>query len=273
MLISIVTPTFNSEKTIVGLIESVCSQTYKNWEHIIVDNVSNDQTLSLIEKTYQKHGLKNYKVISEPDKGITDAFNKGVKNSSGDLITILNSDDYFYSEKVLESSLKAFEDPEVMFSHGDIYFEDEEFGSNIRGPLLCPIHYAMPFNHPGMIIRKSLYDEIGIFSEDFKLAMDFEWICRLYNIDGTLKYKSVYLDDFGPLVFMRGGGASQVHEEKGLIEMQKALELHKLWNDEAISFFKNRRLRMKVRNLLQKLGLNSFVSLWRNMKWKKSESQ
>ena len=97
MLISIITPTFNSANAIQETVKSVISQTYGNFEHIIVDNESKDNTLDLIKNIYINAGIyEKLKIVSEKDDGISDAFNKGIANSSGEIIGILNSDDIFY---------------------------------------------------------------------------------------------------------------------------------------------------------------------------------
>ncbi|MGE5409495.1 MAG: glycosyltransferase, partial [Clostridiales bacterium] len=97
MIISIITPTYNSERTIATNVESVLLQKFTDFEHIIIDNKSTDKTLSIIESLYKKAGkANNLRIISEPDKGISDAFNKGIRNAHGEIIGILNSDDYYY---------------------------------------------------------------------------------------------------------------------------------------------------------------------------------
>src|SRR5512146_2854433 len=99
MKISVITPTYNSEKTIPTNIKSILKQTYKNFEHIIVDNKSTDRTVSVINDLY---GVEKGKLIfiSEKDEGIADAFNKGILLAKGNIITILNSDDSYYDENI-----------------------------------------------------------------------------------------------------------------------------------------------------------------------------
>ena len=97
MKFSIITPTFNSEKTISKNINSIISQSFKDWEQIIIDNSSTDNTIDLVKKFKNT----NIKIISEKDDGIYNAINKGILNSKGEIISILHSDDYFHSDDVL----------------------------------------------------------------------------------------------------------------------------------------------------------------------------
>jgi len=161
MKISVVTPTFNSEKTIAGNIQSIISQAYKDFEHIIIDNLSTDKTIELAKNYYLSAGMiDRLIIISEKDNGISDAFNKGIKTASGEIIAILNSDDVYFNNRVFEKVAALFEDKEILFVHGDIYFDDDVYGSNIRKPLLCPVTTAMPYNHPSMFLRREVYEWI-----------------------------------------------------------------------------------------------------------------
>lgn len=266
MLISIITPTFNSEKTIAQVINSIKAQSYGNWEHIIIDNQSSDKTLEVVRSKHTD--LSKVKIISEPDEGISDAFNKGVQASRGDVVTILNSDDYFIDENLLEKVKEVVEGEKVDFVHTDIFFDDSLYGSNRRAPLLCPINEAMPFNHPGLFIKKESFDSLGLFSKEFRYAMDYEWCCRMYDQKGNLKLKDYYLRLEKPSVLMRGGGVSWANEEKIVRDMKKALELHGL--DKELSLFplKTRLFRIKLKKVLSKLSLNFLVKLWRKIKWR-----
>ena len=115
MKISIITPTYNSEDTILTNIESVLSQDYINWEQIIIDNISTDKTLEFVKNKKNK----KIKIISEKDLGIFDAINKGIENSTGDIISILHSDDYYDNDNVLSmiaSNFKKF-NPDVIYGN------------------------------------------------------------------------------------------------------------------------------------------------------------
>ena len=195
MKISIITPSYNSEKTIGRNVNSVISQTYKNYEHIIVDNLSKDSTLRTINEIYQKNNLLDLlTVISEQDNGISDAFNKGIKVAKGEIIAILNSDDYYFDSNLFEKVIDVFKGSEVLFIHGDIKFIDDVYGSNIRKPLLCDIKEAMPYNHPTMFFRKNVYEQYGDFDITYKYAMDYELVCRLEKMIPDFRERGRYQD-------------------------------------------------------------------------------
>jgi glycosyltransferase len=267
MKISVITPVFNSGSVIEANLNSVVNQEYSNFEHIIVDSLSSDNSLEIIKNVYQKNNITDkLQIISEKDEGIADAFNKGIKAASGDIINILNSDDYYYSPSVFDEVIDAFKNKSILFIHGDIYFYDPVYGSNIRKPLMCPVQFAMPYNHPTMFIKKSLYDDAGLYDPSFQYAMDFEFICRLYKNMPFLKNKAFYMDKF-PAVYMRAGGASWKNEAASLKEIKRALKKNKLWNTNARLNLFSRKIRLIIKSSLKFTGLHSLVVLWRNKKW------
>ena len=267
MRISIVTPTFNSASTIRDTCRSISAQNYPDFEHIIVDNLSKDGTVPLVRGYYRECGKeKSLKIISERDQGISDAFNKGIRASTGEIVAILNSDDRYYSPRVFETVSAIFKTRiEVEIVHGKMLFEDKRHGTNIRTPLLGMIQSAMPLNHPTMFVRKSLYTKYGLFDVNYKYAMDFEWLCRFYE-KGEIK-KICYLRDF-PITAMKAGGVSHRRELQALYEAKKALSKHNLYNTSAQWHFLLRLVRIRAKNLLQVLGLDAIVKVWRFFKWK-----
>ena len=267
MNLSVITPTWNSASTIEGCVMSIINQNITNFEHIIVDNLSSDNTLSLINRIYHREGLSNnLKIISERDKGIAEAFNKGIEATSGEIIGILNSDDQYCGEYVLEKITNCFKDKNVLFVHGNIYFEDPLYGSNIRNPLLCPITSAMPYNHPTIFFRREVYQEFGVFDSSYKFAMDFEFICRLIKQVDDFYNKGIYLKG-EPLVTMAGGGASWKNELDSIEETRKALKKYGYWNFNARKNYILRVLRTKLKILLSNNGLNRIIVHWRKRKW------
>lgn len=267
MRISIVTPTSNSAATILETCRSITGQNYPDFEHIIVDNLSKDRTGELVREHYRECGKeKCLKIVSESDRGISDAFNKGIKASTGEIVAILNSDDSYHSLKVFEAVSGIFlTHPEVDIIHGKMFFEDKRHGTNIRAPLLCKIQAAMPLNHPTMFVRKSLYGKYGFFDLDYQYAMDFEWLCRFYEKLDPAHY--VYLRDF-PITIMRAGGASHRRELQSLQETKKALLQHHLYNGSARCHFLLRLARIQAKGLLSFFELDAIVKVWRFFKWK-----
>lgn len=266
MKVSVITPTYNSQKTILDTVRSVLTQTHQDIEHIIVDNESTDRTIELIKNEYAGADSSRLKILRGKDRGISDAFNKGVKQSTGEIICILNSDDFFSSSQSIALVGQAFQDPSVDIVHGNIYFEDPEQGSNLRKPLQCPITEAMPFNHPAFFARQSVYRQVGPFKLDYRYAMDFEWTARLYDRNSNLKYKAHYLDG-RPLSTMRGGGASHKNELLSIDEVERALKENGLWNAQAQKAVSARRRRIRLKGPLLKLRLGVFVKIWRAWKW------
>ena len=268
MKISIITPTLNSEKTIEKNIQSVLKQSYANFEHLVIDSLSSDKTLNVVNDFYNKSNLSNnLRIITEKDDGISDAFNKGINLAKGEIITILNSDDYYYSDDVFEEVINSFKNKSIQFTHGDLLFIDELYGINIRKPLLCDLRKAMPYNHPTMFIRKELYTKVGIFNKDFKYAMDFDFICRIKNIYDDLNSISFYMQG-KPITVMQAGGVSWINEIKSVQEVKNILFQNRLWDNKAKLYFFLRILRVRIKAVLNSLGLAYIVKIWRKYKWK-----
>ena len=198
MKITIITVCVNAEKTIKDTIESVLKQSYKDFEYIIVDGKSSDDTLKIISK-YQD---KRIKLISEKDKGLYDAMNKGIKLSTGDIIGTINSDDILASEDVFQTVIDNFdENTDVIYANIKYYNEDfskvkRDFISGTKeNEYFCPAH-------PSMYVRKEIYQRIGTYNTNYKIAADFDFMvrCNLNNV----RYK--YIDKY--FVYMRYGGKS-----------------------------------------------------------------
>lgn len=265
MKITIITPTFNSKKTVLKTLESIRKQTFKDYHHLLIDNLSTDGTLELVSTFYENKHL-SFGIHSEGDQGISDAFNKGIKRVSSEIVGILNSDDEYYDDQVLENVARAFEDPDVDFVHGDMLFIDELHGTNVRKPLLCPLTHAMPFNHPTMFFRKRVYDQIGFFDLSYRYAMDFELVCRMYNDPQTCRFKGIYLQG-SPFVKMHAGGVSWNHELRSIDEVERALKEHGFWDSVAARAQNYRRKRIKLKQVMTRLKLNPLIKLWRKFKW------
>jgi glycosyltransferase involved in cell wall biosynthesis len=204
--VSIVTVCRNSEATIEDTLKSVSSQTYSNIEHIIIDGASSDGTLSVINQYKDRVAH----IVSEPDKGIYDAMNKGIHLATGDVIGILNSDDYFeYPEAVADVMDRFKSQPEADLVFGDVVFvKPDDLQKVVR-------HYSsghfkswklrfgwMP-PHPATFIRKQAYQLAGPYSLDYKISSDYEMLIRLLLVHG-LSFSRV--DKV--LVRMRMGGLS-----------------------------------------------------------------
>ena len=261
MKISIITPTFNSEKTIEKNVESILKQSFKEFEHIIIDNLSHDNTLDIIKKLYKDSPL-NLRIISEKDNGISEAFNKGINIESGNILTILNSDDYYYSENVFEHVVNTFTKSQFLVFHGDLLFNDPKYGSYLRKPYTLDTFKTMPLNHPTMFIKKEVYDLVGLFDTSYRYSMDFEFYCRLYKGYPDLSNKLYYFDK-NPVVVMSAGGESWTNEIQSILEVKRAVKKNSLNNFSIDMQLQLRLFRTYLKSLLNKTGFTFLVRLWR----------
>lgn len=208
MKISIVTATFNSGATVRDTLESVLRQSYADFEHLIIDGGSSDDTLDIVRSYEPQYGGR-LRCTSERDRGIYDAMNKGIARATGDVVGILNSDDFYTSPGVLQQVADAMQDPAVDAVYGDIHYVSPDDLSR------CTRYYSsagfhrwkmrlgwMPA-HPSFYCRRSVYERYGTFDISFKIGADFENLLRLIYVN---RINTRYLPiDF---VTMRSGGAS-----------------------------------------------------------------
>ena len=204
-LITIITPTYNSEKTINSNLNSIAEQTYQNFEHLIIDNLSSDNTVETIKNNNSKKTI----IYSEKDNGIFNAINKGIQKSKGDIICILHSDDFFFNKYVLKNVVDAFNLNGVDAVYGDLlYVRRKQINNIVRfwkssnyklGIFLKG--WAPP--HPCFFVNKMSYDRLGFYKEDLDNASDFELMYRFLE-KNKISFK--YLNK--TLVVMRYGGES-----------------------------------------------------------------
>jgi glycosyltransferase involved in cell wall biosynthesis len=204
MKISIITVSFNSAQTICDSIDSVLSQNYGNIEYIIIDGESTDGTIDLING----YGDRVSKFISESDTGIYDAMNKGISLATGDVIGILNSDDFYINEFVIEKVVKEFEKKIDCLYADLVYVRSENLNKVVRYYdssyfSLSKFAYGWMPAHPTFFVKKDIYNKYGIFRIDLKIAADFDLMARfLYTHNVTYHYMKEVL------IKMRVGGVS-----------------------------------------------------------------
>lgn len=223
MKISIITATFNSGATVKGTIESLMRQTHQDWELIIKDGGSKDTTLEICRE-FEKECGGRMKIISSPDKGIYDAMNHGVETATGDVIGILNSDDFYTSDDVLECVVETMERTGCDAVYGDIhYVDDSDLSKCVRYYSSASFTHErmlkgwMPA-HPSFYCRREIYQKYGLFDPSFKVAADFEQLLRLIYVHNI---KTEYVEkDF---VTMRMGGASTSGIKSHWIVMKEQL--------------------------------------------------
>ena len=208
MTISIITATYNSGTTVRDTFESVLSQIFKNIEYIVIDGGSTDDTLKIIRE-YESRFEGRMRWISERDRGLYDAMSKGIAMATGDVVGILNSDDFYTAPDVLTSVAATLENKTIDAVYGDIHFVRPDnlsrcvryYSSNIFRPWLMRLGFIPA--HPSFYCRKSLYNRYGTFNIDYKIAADFEILLRLIYVH---RIHAKYLKkDF---VTMRMGGIS-----------------------------------------------------------------
>lgn len=205
MKISIVTTSYNSEKTIEETIKSVLSQKYENYEHIIVDGKSKDSTMAIVKKYEEQYNGK-LRYISEPDKGIYDAMNKGIKMATGDVIGLLNSDDKYANEDVLGEIAHTIENNKCDGIHGNLLYMDTETMTKPKRKWITKstnIKKGNMMAHPTLYLKKEIYDKLGLYSLKYKVNADYNFMINLLS---HKEIKLIYIDKF--LIHMRLGGES-----------------------------------------------------------------
>ncbi len=204
MKFTIITVCFNSATTIEDTIKSVASQEGIDVEHIIVDGLSTDGTADII-----KRHKSISKFVSEKDKGIYDAMNKGLALATGDVIGTLNADDFYANENVLEEVAQVFLDANIEACYGDLLYVSQQDTDKIVRYWKSRDYVSGLFKsgwmpaHPTFFVRKSVYDRLGGFNLDYKIAADFELLFRLIEQN---KIKTKYIPKV--MVKMRLGGTT-----------------------------------------------------------------
>jgi glycosyltransferase involved in cell wall biosynthesis len=212
--ISIVSICFNNLEDLKLTCAKIEAQSLLPYEHIIVDGSTNEEILNWLQTAPQPSWRK---WIHERDKGISDAFNKGIRMANGDVIHLQNSGDYYYDDKALEDVSKAFsEKPDIRWLHGK-YAQFRGGVWLIVGKPFDPdkLYRGMrTIGHPTMFVRRELYDRYGLFSLDKKIAMDYDFLVRIAD-------EPFYFMD-RPLVCFTPGGISDNKIKAGLLEVQES---------------------------------------------------
>jgi len=250
MKISVITPTYNSEKTIEDTLKSVCDQDFDNFEHIIIDNESSDDTLKIVKKYKDKSNLV---VISEKDNSLYDAMNKGVKLATGDIVGIINSDDFYNFNTVFSLINNIFEENnDIQGIYSDLIYIDKKNKNKIvrywkSGELKenkLKDGWVMP--HPTVFLRKEVYDDFDKpFRECLSLAADYEFLLRLIKIK---KINFFYIKKV--LVKMREGGVSSSSLKQRIKGWKQLRKSWKINGFNVPRFFIIRRIFSKLKQLI-----------------------
>lgn len=258
-IVSIITPTLNSERFIRDNMKSILSQTYPNIEHIIIDGGSTDNTVAIVREMDPKAVI-----ISEPDEGISDAFNKGLKIAKGDIIAILNSDDYYGLNTVVERVAQVFEsDRGVKLLYGKVRGIDPVTGETA-------VVYGEPFSmakmekrliipHPAVFACREVYEKVGLFSLDYKISMDYDYLLKAAH-----SYNPRFLDE--ELTVLRLGGASTKHIYLAHRESYRIMRANGVRFFPAAMNLLYRYCVTTTSLLLQKSGLGDILFSYRRLK-------
>ena len=205
MKISIITVVYNNKETIKDAIDSVLNQTYKDIEYIIVDGASSDGTVDIVKN----YGDKISKFVSESDNGLYDAMNKGIALATGDVVGILNSDDFYIDDKVIQKVMKVFEEKQCESMFADLVFvKPNDLEKTVRYYDSSKFHpskfaYGWMPAHPTFFVKREVYERYGVFKTDYKIASDYEILVRLLK-----KYELSYFYLNEVIIKMRMGGIS-----------------------------------------------------------------
>jgi glycosyltransferase involved in cell wall biosynthesis len=203
--VSIITVVYNNSETIADCIDSVLNQSYPNIEYIIIDGESTDGTVDVVNK----YGNKITTFISEPDKGLYDAMNKGINLSTGDIVGIISSDDLYINDSIVEEIVDVFEATSTESVYADMLLVSRDnINKTIRyydSSHFSPTKFAygwMPA-HPTFFVKKHIYDKYGVFKLNYKIGADFDILCRFLYVN-NVSYQYIQK----PIIRMRLGGVS-----------------------------------------------------------------
>tara|TARA_B100000900_G_scaffold378641_1_gene362967 strand:- start:551 stop:1303 length:753 start_codon:yes stop_codon:yes gene_type:complete len=226
---SIIIATLNNEETIERNLQSIKNQNYYDYEVIIIDGNSKDKTIDLIKK----FEFKNIKIKSQVGKGVYNAFNEGIYLSRGEIIVILNADDFFEKDYALKKISNEFElDNNISLLMTNIRIINKKnqilriYKNNFFKSFM--FYFGLMPPHPGIFVKKNIYENLGFFKEEFKNAGDFEFLLRVIG-KNKIKYKKI--DDF--FVSMSHGGKSNKNLKSYLIntyEIKKALKMNNFFS-------------------------------------------
>ena len=241
MKVSIITITYNSAITLRDTMEAVLSQTSKNIEYIVVDGASKDDTVKII-KEYESKFNGQMRWVSEPDKGLYDAMNKGIRMATGDIVGIINSDDFYHRTDVIAKVVEGFQENGIEAIYGDVrfvnpdnldktvrYYSSKHFSHQL-------FRYGFMPAHPTFFTYRRYFEEFGYYKTDYKIAADYELLIRFLY---THKLKSKYL----PLDFMkmRMGGTSTASIKSNILlnkEIVRACRENDIWTCMLLLFLK-----------------------------------
>lgn len=228
---SIVTVCYNSEKTIEKTIQSVLNQGFKDYEYIIIDGKSNDNTLKIIQKYIDLFNGRLH-ILSEKDNGIYDAMNKGIKLSKGTLIGFLNSDDCYEKDILKNIYNKYSEDDEYIYGNTNMIYsfqnkEIKKLKYSEEFIEISSLKKGIPFCHQSGFTKRDIFEKIGLYKHEYKIGADWDFIIRCYN--NGIKFKKYNLTICS---FSKDGISARPH----IVERHKIRKANQLFKIIDINF-------------------------------------
>jgi len=255
-MISIITITYNDFEGLKRTLASIPDDDFV--ESVVINGGNDDSSKKYLKSHYGK-------VINEEDEGISDAFNKGVKNSSGDAIMFLNSGDVLIDQDYIEKASEIIEaKDDISFVHSNLILADSIGTELFMRPAFCNLGRGLPYLHPTMIVRKKVFNEIGLFDKKYKIAMDFDFVSRLVKKN----YKGFYVSEKF-VVKMEGTGRSIEKEFDAIKECFTSLKANQLLNAKNLYGIVIRIFLFSIRKIMVILGLEGLL---RNLKRQKHSS-
>lgn len=254
ILLSVITITYNNYEELVRTLESLPAGNII--ESVVINGGSCKKTLDLLS-------VYNGVVISEPDEGIADAFNKGIRNSHGEYILFLNSGDILLDQTYPEKALSIMEsNKDVSFIHSNMILDDPIGGQLLIRPTCKNIGRGMPYLHPTMVVRKSLFDKAGMFDKSFRIAMDYDWVVRIERHGA----KGYYFNE-EPVVKMDGRGKSAEQEYSAIKECIKSLKNNNYLNIKTVPGLITRVVFYFLRRFMILIGVGSLLGKLKRIKY------
>lgn len=214
--LSIITINYNNIEGLKRTVESVLNQTWQEFEYIVIDGGSTDGSKEYIESQNDKIDYW----VSERDKGVYNAMNKGILQTSGEYLLFLNSGDHFYDNKVLEKNQHVIKDYELIYFNLNVIGEKKQFIKEYPDQLSFAYFLKDNLPHPSIFIKKDLFGKVGLYQEDFKIVSDWKFF-----IDSVCRYNSKYVHVNKTLTTFYLDGISSLIENKSIIDQEKKIVL------------------------------------------------
>lgn len=255
MKVSIITTCFNRKKTIGRAVKSVLSQTYPNIEYIVVDGASNDGTMEVINQYKEQIDI----LISEPDSGMYEAFNKGIMAATGDIVGLLHSDDTLYDSTTIELVVNEFKKTNADLVYGNGMYISNDEPSKVRRiyPATNHRHFYLYFGwiplHTTIYVRRKVFESFGLYDTSYSIASDYEISLRWFTNPGISKH---FIDRY--LVKMSLGGKSTRPglQKKKSAEDFRIIQKYRLWWYLTLSFKIGRKIPQYILPYLQRTNIN-----------------